>query len=222
MPYDQATLREASHHAFYEVVMFRETAGLLAQGAFAGALHDAVLESFVLHFRNLYAFCHQRTSLDFMRSGTDAEHLEIVTAARPGYHNSDVCAADFFDTPQDWERLIDPPPLELMADFIRAKKHVLHLTQERIRQVEGGTKTAPLLDEKVWYLGRVYELMLPLVEAWLKNAPRTALDASSPYFARACPAHETSRLDYEYLHVSGGPADYPQEFIVPADHENRG
>lgn len=106
-----------------------------------------------------------------------------------------------------------------MADFVRAKKQVLHVTRERIRQVVGGTEDAPLLDEKVWYIGRVYELMMPLIEAWFENAPRATLDTSSHYYVKANPHVETSMLDHEYAHVSGGPADHPQEFVTPSDDE---
>lgn len=103
-------LQAASDHLLYEVQMFRATALGLASGLFPGGpLHDALLESFIVHGRNL---------------------LHFLYPERP--QPSDVLADDFFTDPSVWSlKRCDLPPA-LVAVRGRANKEVAHLTYDRL------------------------------------------------------------------------------------------
>ncbi len=206
-------LRAASNHVFYEVAMFRLAAAWLASDALCGPLHDAVLEAFVLHFRNLYVFYYQR--IDSVRIRTAAAALgsgfekQAVPAYRPG---SDICAADFCASAETWQRVVIQPSTMLVADYIRAKKHVLHITVDRIRQVPDGTQQQPLLDEKRWAVGRTYREMSWLGATWLTHARPELLDDESKFYKLAVPFESLVNLDVEEWQQSGGQRDHLHGF----------
>jgi hypothetical protein len=104
-------LRKASDHLFYEIWMLQSLARGMASGVFGeGPANNAVLESFVVHVRNLIYF---------------------LFAEKPkGDH---VVAADFFDSQDVWEA-IQPEKTDLIkASEIRAHKEVAHLSYDRIK-----------------------------------------------------------------------------------------
>jgi hypothetical protein len=103
-------LSAAAEHLVYEVQMARATAVGLASGLFPiGPLHDAVLESFIIHARNLVHF--------FFPQGAQA---------------SDVLAEHYFPTPKDWNSLRGELPPSLVRLRGRANKEVAHLTYDRL------------------------------------------------------------------------------------------
>ena len=106
----ESDLKEASEHLFYEIQMFRATALGLASGLFPqGPLHDAVLESFLIHVRNL---------------------LHFMYPERP--KPSDVLATDYFQSPQEWLRLCGDLPPSLTNVKPRINKHVAQITYNRV------------------------------------------------------------------------------------------
>jgi len=105
-----AELKAASDHLFYEVQMFRATAFALASGLFPGGpFHDALLESFIVHGRNLI-------------------HVLYPERAQA----SDVLADDYFDNPSVWFQARGDLPPALVPVRARANKEVAHLTYDRL------------------------------------------------------------------------------------------
>jgi len=104
-------LQAASDPLHYELWMFQKTAEALATGICGeGVLHNALLESFVIHARNLLDFLYPKKNL----------------------WPDDVIAGDFFDDPKSWisER---PSKSEKIASLHnRAGKEVAHLTYARL------------------------------------------------------------------------------------------
>lgn len=103
-------LEEASNHLHYEFFMLNSVARALASGIAAqGWLGNALLESFVIHFRALHGFFYPPN-----------------TAKK-----DDVIADDYFDD-DAWQKLRP----ELSEGIIRAKKRadkeVAHLTYARL------------------------------------------------------------------------------------------
>jgi hypothetical protein len=90
--------------------MFRATALGLVSGLFPGGpLHDAVLEAFIIHGRNL---------------------LHFLYPEKP--QASDVIAEDFLDDPTQWPTLRGDLPSSLVTLRRRANKEVAHLTYDRL------------------------------------------------------------------------------------------
>jgi hypothetical protein len=99
-------------HLWYEVSMFFHTGRSLPFGAMSPAVEwniNAVLESFVIHLRNL---------LDF-----------FYPVGKP--RKTDVVAAEYFEGNDLTPDFPTESPL-LLAAKLRAHKHVSHLTTERI------------------------------------------------------------------------------------------
>jgi hypothetical protein len=95
---------------YYELLMFRTLARALATDVFGeGSLHNAVLESFTVHARNL---------LDFL----------FVESPR----EDDVVAADFLDSPEIWPEARGEMPEVLNDVNRRVGKEVVHLTYARL------------------------------------------------------------------------------------------
>jgi len=90
-------------HLFHEIKMFYWLASIIDY--MDGALHDALLESFLVHLRNL---------IDFF--------------CRPRERATDVVAEDFFDNPSNWKR---NPTSTLEKARERANKELSHLTTGR-------------------------------------------------------------------------------------------
>ena len=100
-------LINASEHLYYEIAMFIVTGGLLAKKSVPEtSLVNAILESFVIHFRVLCDFFYPE-----------------------GPTEGDVLADHFFDSPSDWKR---PKITTFLRDSRkRADKEVAHLTYDR-------------------------------------------------------------------------------------------
>jgi hypothetical protein len=99
-----------SGHLHYEVGMLQAVARGLASGAVSGSpTHNALLESFAIHVRNL---------------------VDFLWPEKP--KNDHVVAADFFSSPQDWTKNVPAIPHQLRAARIRAAKEVAHLTYARL------------------------------------------------------------------------------------------
>jgi hypothetical protein len=95
-------------HLFYEIWMFRTTAAILAKGGLHPVLKNAVIESFVIHLRNL---------IDFLYSDNPQP--------------DDVVAADFFDDPKKWSSSRPTMSSTLARARKRANKEIGHLTTRR-------------------------------------------------------------------------------------------
>jgi len=139
-------LQEASNHLQYEFTMLLSVAQALASGiASQGWLSNALLESFVIHFRGL---------LDFF-------YPPATTKA------DDVLAEDYFNEKSEWERLRPSPlPETLSVAKIRAHKEVAHLTYARL-------DVTP--ETKGWAFIDIAKEMQSLMNLFLQNAPKNRL-----------------------------------------------
>lgn len=127
-------------------------ARLLGSGATGqGPIHNALVESFVIHMRGVLDFLCEPRSL------------------KP----DDVVARDYFDDPQEWAA-IQPPLSELLAHARkRAGKEVAHLTYERLK-VTPEEKLWPFLEieKEIMAVLRVFIAKVPrerLAEEWLRQ-----------------------------------------------------
>ena len=103
-------LHRVSEHLQYEISMLQSMANGIASGvAGQGPIANALIESFVIHVRNM---------LDFL----------YAEDPRP----DDVIAEDFFDTREQWTK--DRPALSQLLSGVkwRAGKEVAHLTYARL------------------------------------------------------------------------------------------
>jgi len=99
---DEELTKYSGYHLLYELKMFFWLTGELSY--VEGYLHDAMLESWVVHLRNLINFfCRPR-------------------------HRDDVIAEDFFGNPGAWSRS-ESKTLETAR--LRADKELSHITQKR-------------------------------------------------------------------------------------------
>ena len=107
---DDDFLAYSKEHVFHEVQMLFYTRTLLLNNSWDESrklLKNAIIESFVIHLRNLITF--------------------LYPTKNPW--DMDVYAKDFFSDPNKWEEVI-PKSLEKARE--RANKEVGHLTTERI------------------------------------------------------------------------------------------
>ena len=127
---DQEALDYSEEHLGYEIEMLRTNDGTLTNGGLTRTQGNAVLESWVLHLRNLIEFLYQ-----------DAPR------------NSDVTAADFFYNPGAWQGLRTRMSATIKAARVRANKEIGQLTTQRIAGVPTHKKwdtnqlTAEIVDE---------------------------------------------------------------------------
>ena len=106
-----AELAKAAHHLQYEFWMLLSVANALGSGiASQGWLTNALLESFVIHFRALLDFFHP---------------AETPKA-------DDVVASDYFDDQEEWSRLRPQLSEALRTAKRRAHKEIAHLTYARL------------------------------------------------------------------------------------------
>lgn len=105
-------LQATCEHLAYEAWMLLETAQIQAQGFYTAIepLNNAVLESFIIHVRNMIDFLYPPAN------------------KRP----SDVYATDFFDVPKEWEQLRPPMSYRLREARERGNKEIAHLTYDRL------------------------------------------------------------------------------------------
>jgi len=108
---DQELQKYSYEHVRYELWMFLRLGQYLAEappskGEQDVVIHNAVIESFVIHLRNLIAFLYS---------------VRVQT--------KDVIAADYFRDPSDWYKKRPPISRELR---VAPPQEVIHLTTERI------------------------------------------------------------------------------------------
>jgi hypothetical protein len=104
-------LQAASRHLKYEIDMLMSVA--LALAAPEPKQHwetNSLLESFVVHFRNL---------VDVFYPGANSKP-------------DDVLASDFFDVPEQWDSIRPPQSDVFGAARIRVHKEIAHLTYARL------------------------------------------------------------------------------------------
>jgi hypothetical protein len=93
----------SGEHLLHEFKMFWWLSGVIAY--MDGYMHDALLESWLVHLRNLILFfCHSRSDTD------------------------DVIAGDFLDNPGDWSQ-IESTTFKTARE--RANKELSHITEKR-------------------------------------------------------------------------------------------
>ena len=111
-PRTDDVLRETSKHLHYEYGMLTEVIKRLRLGTYGQdvILHYALLESFVIHLRNL---------IDFLYS------------ERP--QPDDVIAEDFFSSPDRWHKMRPRKSDTLNKAKKRANKEAAHLTYARLK-----------------------------------------------------------------------------------------
>jgi len=120
-PYsDEFLYNYSGDHVFYEVDLFLDLTGLIAQGRIGSSdsnatriLNNVVLESAVLHLRNL---------------------LEFLYCEKP--QRTDVVADDFLD--EKWTTVRPGLTSALKRARHRSNKELAHLTSSRIAQGQGG------------------------------------------------------------------------------------
>lgn len=111
---DQELQKYAREHVYYELWMFLRLGQYLMGAPPSGdeqerVVRNAVIESFVIHLRNLIAFLYS---------------VRVQT--------KDIIAADYFRDPNDWYTKRPPISRELRIARERSHKEIIHLTTERI------------------------------------------------------------------------------------------
>ena len=122
--------------------MLRITAQLLSLGAFgASSVHNAVLESFALHARNLLHFLYPENE-----------------------KKDDVLACDFFDDPDTWTNLRPDVSATLKEVRRKTNKQCAHVTYERIR-----LESQP--ERKGWKFGQIAVGIEQIIGMFIRNVP---------------------------------------------------
>jgi len=104
-------LLSASRVLYYEVDMLNETARALSSQKNNGVfLNNALLESFLIHLRNLIDFLYL-----------------------PKCNKDDILAQDFFPNPEDWLKLRPKQGESLDTAKRKTNKLLAHLTYSRLR-----------------------------------------------------------------------------------------
>jgi len=108
------TLRSASDALYYELLMLDVTAKVLSSEATRGSsLGGAILESFLVHLRNMIDFLYL-----------------------PKCNKDDILAEDFFADPEDWMKLHPKQGMILKAAKKRINKLLAHLTYSRLKLID--------------------------------------------------------------------------------------
>lgn len=154
-PYsDEYLLDYSKEHLYYEFDMFLWAARLLGSGAPRGAstredavrLNSALIETFVVHLRNV---------IEFLYKGTPAEDPPHPYRGQP--RDTDVAAEDFCPA-GGWHPTITQP---LTDAHDRADKEVGHLTTWRLPASDQG---------KVWDFTRLADALLPTMRLFVQTA----------------------------------------------------
>ena len=112
-------LYQASEHLGYEYQMFIQLAVRLAGGEPADRfLHNAALESFIIHVRNI---------LDFLYASDKVLRTDKY---------DDIIAEDYFDDPSVWHKERPVKSRLLEQSHQRAHKEVAHLTYARVGKTD--------------------------------------------------------------------------------------
>lgn len=100
-----------SEHVAYEIKTLLDTHGMLVRGEVKPGtpLHDAVLESFAVHLRNLVEFLFDKVK-----------------------HPDNARAEHFFGDPAVWHKLRGHKPHDLDKAQTQAHKQIAHITYDRV------------------------------------------------------------------------------------------
>jgi len=146
-----AVLCRASEHLGYEYHMFTQLAIYLAQGSLADpVLHNAALESFIIHTRNILDFLYPTSKV----VGNDKY--------------DDIIADDYFDDPSQWYQIRLEKSASLTQAHQRAHKEVAHLTYSRIGLTEAAKK---------WHFLAIAQEVSAMFDRFLESAPADRLGA---------------------------------------------
>jgi hypothetical protein len=135
-------LRRISEDLHYEVQMLLGSAqGLDPETTAEGTLHNALVESFAIHLRNM---------------------LDFLWPDKPKRKSDWVIAADFFSSPSDWEKLRPEISQLLVVSRVRAAKEIAHLTYARL---------AVDPEQKDWDVRQIANEVTRVVEKFIRHVP---------------------------------------------------
>jgi hypothetical protein len=135
-------LRRISEDLHYEVQMLLGSAQGLDSGTTAeGTLHNALVESFAIHLRNM---------LDFLWPDKLTRKSDLVIAA------------DFFPSPSDWEKLRPEISQQLLDSRVRAAKEIARLTY---------TRPTVDPEQKDWDVRQIANEVTRVVEKLIRHVP---------------------------------------------------
>ena len=135
-------LRRISEDLHYEVQMLLGSAqGLDPETTAEGNLHNALVESFAIHLRNMLDFLWP----DKLKRKSDW-----------------VIAADFFPSPSDWEKLRPEISQQLLDSRVRAAKEIAHLTY---------TRPTVDPEQKDWDVRQIANEVTRVVEKFIRHVP---------------------------------------------------
>lgn len=135
-------LRRVSEHLHYEVQMLLGSAqGLDSETKAKGTLHNALVESFAIHLRNM---------------------LDFLWPDKPKRKSDWVIAADFFPSPSDWEKLRPEISQPLLDSRVRAAKEIAPLTYARL---------AVDPEQKGWDVRQIANEVTQVVEKFIRHVP---------------------------------------------------
>jgi hypothetical protein len=135
-------LRQISEDLHYEVQMLLGSAqGLDSETTAEGTLHNALVESFAIHLRNMLDFLWP----DKLKRKSDW-----------------VIAADFFPSPSDWEKLRPEISQQLLDSRVRAAKEIAHLTY---------TRPTVDPEQKDWDVRQIANEVTRVVEKFIRHVP---------------------------------------------------
>jgi hypothetical protein len=135
-------LRRISEDLHYEVQMLLGSAqGLDSETTAEGTLHNALVESFAIHLRNMLDFLWP----DKLKRESDW-----------------VIAADFFPSPSDWEKLRPEISQQLLDSRVRAAKEIAHLTY---------TRPTVDPEQKDWDVRQIANEVTRVVEKFIRHVP---------------------------------------------------
>lgn len=140
---DDETLREmARRHLSYEVKMLRELAdGLRGHGVGPRTMRNALLESFLIHYRNLHDFFYP----DF-----------------PGRKRlpHDICAVDYLQNQKRWRKKRPDADPKLLENRERVNVLLAHLTLRRLKY-----------NTRSWHDKKMASLIEELLQEFLRELP---------------------------------------------------
>jgi hypothetical protein len=142
-------LQAASKALLYDVQMLDATAKeLSSRTAHASTLNNALLESFLIHLRNL---------------------IDVLYIPKSKRNPDDINAEDFFSDPEEWRRIVKPLKRRknLGALKTRINKLLAHLTYKRL-------SAAPSYSE--WDVAHLRSEIAPGLVAFCENATDERLD----------------------------------------------
>lgn len=111
-------------------------------------VRNSLIIAFAVHFRNIF---------DFLYSGQNE---------RPP-SKDDVLAEHFFDTPEEWHRIVPMKLASLIKDRKKLNKHFAHVTYSRVQQK---------LDDRFWEFQRIMEELSPAVLAFAEHVDQRKLN----------------------------------------------